>query len=333
MLKIGLFGVGHLGKIHLKCIQMAKETYDLVGFYDPEDKNAKKIVEEYGIRRFTKPEELMEAVEVVDIVTPTVYHHQIAKLALEKKKHIFIEKPLTHTVEEAKELIDLAAEKGVKVQVGHVERFNPALLALGEMDLAPMFVEGHRLAMFNPRGTDVSVVLDLMIHDLDILLSLVNSAVKTVHATGVKVVSETPDIANARLEFENGCVANLTASRISLKNMRKLRFFQKDAYISLDFLDKNAQVVRMYDEKDPNSPTEGTFFDLETPAGKKIIEISMPPIEQVNAIKMELESLGKSIMNGTAVKVPIEDGYKALEVAYKIIDEIEKHTEQHLPVR
>ncbi|MCB0662853.1 MAG: Gfo/Idh/MocA family oxidoreductase [Saprospiraceae bacterium] len=333
MLKIGLFGVGHLGKIHLKCIQMASETYELVGFYDPSDRNAEKVMEEHDIKRFTNPEELMDLVEVVDIVTPTIYHHQIAKLALEKGKHIFIEKPLTHTVEEAKELIDLASEKGVKVQVGHVERFNPAFLALGEMELNPMFVEGHRLAMFNPRGTDVSVVLDLMIHDLDILLSLVRSEVKTVHATGVEVVSETPDIANARLEFENGCVANLTASRISLKNMRKLRFFQKDAYISLDFLDKNAQVVRMYDEGDPQSPTEGTFFDLDTPSGKKIIEISMPPIEQVNAIKMELESLGHSIMNGTPVKVPIEDGYKALEVAYRIIEEMEKHADQHMPIR
>ncbi|MEZ5056755.1 MAG: Gfo/Idh/MocA family oxidoreductase [Saprospiraceae bacterium] len=332
MLKIGLFGVGHLGKIHLKCILLAQETYELVGFYDPSDHNAKKVQEEHDIKRFENAEDLMEAVDVVDIVTPTVYHHAIAKQALLKKKHLFIEKPLTHTIDEAKELIQLARDNGVKVQVGHVERFNPALLALGGMELAPMFVEGHRLALFNPRGTDVSVVLDLMIHDLDILLSLVKSEVKNVHATGVSVVSETPDIANARLEFENGCVANLTASRISLKNMRKLRFFQKDAYISLDFLEKNAQVVRMYEEGDPNSPTEGTFFDLDTPAGKKIIEVSMPPIEQVNAIKMELESLGISILNESPVKVPIEDGYKALEVAYRIIEEMEKHADKHLPV-
>lgn len=192
----------------------------------------------YPIQRFQTPQELFAAVDVVDIVTPTTTHFEMAAQAIRAGKHFFIEKPITRTVEEAEELIKLAQEFKVKAQVGHVERFNPALLALEDMELNPMFIEAHRLAVFNPRGTDVSVILDLMIHDLDIVLSIVKSEVKFISASGVAVASETPDIANARIEFENGCVANLTASRISLKQMRKVRLFQKDAYISLDFLEK-----------------------------------------------------------------------------------------------
>ena len=234
MLKIGVLGVGHLGKIHLKCIEMASAHYDLVGFLILDQFTRQKVVEAFGIPAFESAEELMDVVDVVDIVTPTVAHFDLASAAIRRGKHIFIEKPLTHTLEEAEELIRLSQEYGVKVQVGHVERFNPALMALEDMPLEPMFIEAHRLAQFNPRGTDVSVILDLMIHDLDIILSLVRSEVKFISASGVAVVSDTPDISNARIEFENGCVANLTASRISLKQMRKVRFFQKDAYISLD---------------------------------------------------------------------------------------------------
>ncbi len=324
MLKIGVFGVGHLGKIHLKCIQLAAEAYELVGFYDPDDEAAQRAAATYGVRRFPDAQSLFDAVEVVDIVTPTVTHFELAAAAIRQGKHIFIEKPLTHTVAEAETLVALSREYGVKVQVGHVERFNPAMLALEAENLAPMFVEAHRLAMFNPRGTDVSVILDLMIHDLDILLSLVHSPVKFISASGVAVVSDTPDIANARIEFENGCVANLTASRISLKQMRKVRLFQKDAYISLDFLTKEAQVVRLYDKGAPDTPPGMPMMELETSQGAKLIQVSSPPIEPVNAIKMELETLADSVTRNLRPKVSIEDGYEALQLAHRIIAEIER---------
>lgn len=324
MLKIGVLGAGHLGKIHLKCIQLAAETYQLAGFYDPNAQAARQVSESLGVPCFESAEALIAAVDVVDIVTPTTQHYALAEKAILAGKHLFIEKPLTHTVAEAESLVSLSRKHGVQVQVGHVERFNPALLALEDMPLHPMFIEAHRLAAFNPRGTDVSVILDLMIHDIDIILSMVRSPVKSVSASGVAVVSETPDIANARIEFENGCVANLTASRISLKQMRKVRFFQKDAYVSLDFLEKQAQVVRLYEKGAPNLPQEANLLELSTPSGEKLLHIHMPEIEQVNAIRMELEAFAHSIENKTTPKVSIEDGYEALKVAYRIVEEIEK---------
>ncbi len=324
MLKIGVLGIGHLGKIHLKCIELS-EIYELVGFYDPNDQAAQQAIETTGIRRFDTLQDLFSAVDVVDIVTPTTTHFEMASQAIQAGKHIFIEKPITRTVEEAEELIKLAQEFKVKAQVGHVERFNPALLALEDIELNPMFIEAHRLAVFNPRGTDVSVILDLMIHDLDIVLSTVKSEVKFISASGVAVVSNTPDIANARLEFENGCVANLTASRISLKQMRKVRLFQKDAYISLDFLEKQAQIVRLYEQNADNLPTDAkNMIELDTTNGKKLIHVYMPDIEPVNAIKMELETFAQSIVQNTTPKVPLEDGYKALKVAQEIVEEIER---------
>lgn len=322
MLKIGLFGVGHLGKIHLKCIQLLPEVFELIGFYDPDDQKASEVEALYGVKRFATADALIDAVDLIDIVTPTPAHFRVAKSAVQQDRHIFIEKPLTHTVEEAEQLIELVRERKVKAQVGHVERFNPALLALGNMNIDPRFIEAHRLASFNPRGTDVSVILDLMIHDLDIVLSMVKSELLAVHASGVSVVSETPDIANARLEFANGCVANLTASRISLKQMRKLRLFQKDAYISLDFLEKTAQVVRLLDPAQATASAGGGHFMLQTPSGPKQISVEMPPIEPVNAIKMELEEFARSIETGQPVKVPLEDGYRALKVAYSILEKI-----------
>ncbi|MEO0341018.1 MAG: Gfo/Idh/MocA family oxidoreductase, partial [Bacteroidota bacterium] len=244
--------------------------------------------------------------------------------AINKGKHIFIEKPLTHTVEEAEELIQLSKEKGVKVQVGHVERFNPALLALDENKLNPKFIEAHRLAIFNPRGTDVSVVLDLMIHDIDIILSMIDSEVTNISANGVAVVSPTPDIANARIEFANGAVANVTTSRISMKQMRKVRLFQKDAYISLDFLEKQAQVIRMFDKDAEEVGQLDNLMELQTGEDTKYIHIDMPPIEPINAIKMELETFADSIKNNTRPRVNIEDGYKALKVAHEIIKSIDE---------
>ena len=240
MLKIGVLGAGHLGKIHLRLLQQS-EKYELVGFYDENQENGAKIAAEFGYKQFDTIAKLIHAVDVIDIVTPTLSHYKCAKVSIKSGKHVFIEKPIATTVDEAEEIIALATEYKVKGQVGHVERFNPAFIATKNMIENPMFIETHRLAEFNPRGTDVPVVLDLMIHDIDAILSVVNSKVKNIHASGVSVISETPDIANARIEFENGCVANLTSSRISMKNMRKTRFFQKDAYISVDFLEKKCE--------------------------------------------------------------------------------------------
>jgi predicted dehydrogenase len=320
MIRIGVLGAGHLGKIHIKLLKEIPQ-FDLIGFFDPDDENAAKVIAEFGINRYDSVDSLLEEVDAVDIVTPTITHYSCAAKALKKSKHIFIEKPITNTIKEAKALIDLAREANVKVQVGHVERFNPAFTAALPYCSNPMFIETHRLAQFNPRGTDVSVVLDLMIHDLDIILSVVNANVKKISASGVAVVSDTPDIANARLEFDNGCVANLTASRISMKNMRKTRFFQKDAYISVDFLEKEANIVRLKNvegEPDPLSVT----IDLGKGKGHKQIYFDSPKPLPVNAIKKELETFYESIVNDTTPVVSIDDGYKALDVAYKIINKL-----------
>jgi predicted dehydrogenase len=320
-LKAGVLGAGHLGKIHLRLLNQS-EKFDLVGFYDPSPEVRNTISDEYGFKAFNSEEELIAAVEVVDIVTPTLYHHKLAKKAIEMGKHVFLEKPITQTVDEANELIVLAKKHQVLGQVGHVERFNPAFLAVKDDINDSMFIETHRLAEFNPRGTDVPVVLDLMIHDIDTVLSLVDSEVSAISASGVAIISETPDIANARIEFENGCVANLTASRISLKNMRKARFFQKDAYISVDYFSKSAEVVKM-----ENVPENVGDFDmvLENAQGKKKrVFFDNPKIPEVNAILMELECFADAILTNTAVIVPLEQGKNALDVALQITALVEK---------
>ena len=330
MLRIGLFGVGHLGKIHLKCIRLAEQDLELVGFYDPDPAMARKVAEDTGVPAFDSVEELLAAVDAVDIVTPTPTHHRLAKQALLADKHVFVEKPLTHTLAEAEELIRISHERKLVVQVGHVERFNPAMLALQDRSIDPYFIEAHRLATFNPRGTDVSVVLDLMIHDLDIILSLAKSEVADVRASGVAVVSPTPDIVNARIEFVNGAVANLTASRISLKQMRKIRLFQPDAYISLDLLDKETQIVRMYEADATDIPEEGQAFPLETPKGPRIIHVNQPELGPVNAIQLELETFARSVAAGERAAVSIEDGFKALQLAQRIT-EVMQEKQDKLP--
>jgi predicted dehydrogenase len=317
MLKAGVLGAGHLGKIHLRLLQESKK-FELVGFFDPFTENAEKVAKEFGYKLFDSIEELIAAVEVVDIVTPTLSHFECAKKAIEKGRHIFIEKPITKTVLEAEAIKTLASQFHVQGQVGHVERFNPAFTAVKDKIDAPMFIETHRLAEFNPRGTDVPVVLDLMIHDIDIILSVVKSKVKNVHASGISVISETPDIANARIEFENGCVANLTASRISMKNMRKTRFFQKDAYISVDFLEKKSEIVRMKDV--PNNPDEFAMILQNAEGIKKQIYFDNPEIKNNNAILDELESFADAINNGTKPIVSLRQGAEALRVAQMIID-------------
>ncbi|MDJ0645777.1 MAG: Gfo/Idh/MocA family oxidoreductase [Flavobacteriaceae bacterium] len=317
MLKVGVLGAGHLGKIHLKLLQQS-EKYDLVGFYDPNQENAKKVADEFGYTPFETISELIDAVEVVDIVTPTLSHFDCAKEAITKGRHIFIEKPITNTVSEAESIKTLASMHHVRGQVGHVERFNPAFTAVKDMIQNPMFIEAHRLAEFNPRGTDVPVVLDLMIHDIDIILSVVDSKVKNISASGVSVISETPDIANARIEFQNGCVANLTASRISLKNMRKSRFFQKDAYISVDFLDKKVEVVKMKDV--PENPDEFAMILQNAEGVKKQIYFENPDIHSNNAILDELETFADAINSDTTPIVSLSQGARALRVAQQIID-------------
>jgi len=318
MLKAGVLGAGHLGKIHLRLLNQSNK-YNLIGFYDADEVNAKKVEAEFGYKYFNTIEALIDAVDVVDIVTPTLSHYDCAKQAILKGKHIFIEKPITNTVEEAEAIRTLVAEHNVKGQVGHVERFNPAFKAVRDQIINPMFIETHRLAEFNPRGTDVPVVLDLMIHDIDIILSVVKSKVKHISASGVSVISDTPDIANARIEFVNGCVANLTASRISLKNMRKTRFFQKDAYISVDFLEKKCEVVKMKDA--PEQPGDFDMILQNAEGIKKQIYFDNPEISANNAILDELESFANAINTNTKPVVTLHDGTEALRVATMIIDQ------------
>ncbi len=321
-MKIGLIGVGHLGKIHLKCLLELPEIWQIAGFFDQSDENSAKIEAEFGIKRFTELDDLLAVCEAVDIVVPTVSHFEMAERAILRGLHFFIEKPLTETVEEGRRLVELANRAGVLGQVGHVERFNPAFLAVNDLDLRPMFIETHRLSAFKPRGTDVSVILDLMIHDLDLILKMVKSPVASVSASGVAVLSDTPDIANARVEFENGCVANLTASRISLKQMRKMRLFQPDAYISLDFLEKNAQIVRLFEPDSPDLPDAEHFMELDTPRGKRLMLAEQPETRPGNAIKMELQAFGERIRAQSEPLVTLGDGLAALELAHRILAEI-----------
>jgi len=320
MLKIGVVGAGHLGKIHLTILKET-DAYFLCGFYDADPERSAEISKELDIKAFDTFENLLAEVDVVDVVTPTLTHHLYASKALRASKHVFIEKPIASTVEEAKDLVRLTQEAGRKVQVGHVERFNPAFQAAIPYLNKPMFIETHRLAQFNPRGTDVSVILDLMIHDIDIVLKIVGVSVKKISASGVAVVSDSPDIANARIEFDNGCVANLTASRLSMKNMRKTRFFQRDAYISVDFLDKQLEVIRLNEIEGTPDPL-ALIIDPGNGKPSKQIWFEKPEILPVNAIKKELESFADAIMQNTEPTVNAQDAFSALDVAYKIIEKM-----------
>ncbi len=317
MLKLGVFGVGHLGKFHLNNWKEISGV-ELVGFYDPNDVSAQEVSEKYQLPRFLDAETLMSACDAIDVVAPTPYHFDLCEKAIKKGKHVFVEKPLANTMDEARILVKLAKESNIKMQVGHVERFNPAYLATQGLDLNPMFIEVHRLAQFNPRGTEVSVILDLMIHDIDIILTLVKSEVKAISASGVAVMTDTPDIANVRIEFNNGCVANLTSSRISMKRMRKMRLFQKDAYIGIDFLNKKTEIIKLKTPRD----LEAFSFDLDTPHGKRTIAILNPVIPEVNAIKMELEKFRDAVVNNTPTIVSEVDGYRAMDIAHQILSKI-----------
>ena len=323
MLRIGVLGAGHLGKIHLNCIKQI-DKYNLIGFFDPAAETAKEVESELGVHCFNSIDDMIDAVDVVDIVTPTIRHFECASKALQKRKHVFIEKPIVATPEEANALKKLADEAGVKVQVGHVERFNPAFIAAEPLIKEPLFIEAHRLALFNPRGTDVPVVLDLMVHDLDILLTIVKSPISHISASGVSIVSPTPDITNVRIEFENGAVANLTASRLSLKNMRKTRIFQKGAYITVDFLDKIAEIIRINDEIDDTNPLSATITLGD--GSEKQITFERPEIHPINAIQTELESFYDAIVHNTVPAVTIDDGINVLKLAYRILDAVDAST-------
>lgn len=321
MLKIGVLGAGHLGKIHMKLINEI-DVLELVGFYDPNDSNAQKAEEKLQVKRYTDLEELIHSCDAINIVTSTISHFECARMVLKNTKHVFIEKPMTSTLEEAFQLVELIKEANIKAQIGHVERFNPAFLAVKDYAFDPMFIETHRLAQFNPRGTDVSVIHDLMIHDIDIILKLVNTNVKNIHASGVPIISDSPDIANARIEFDNGCVANVTASRLSVKNMRKTRIFQRDSYVSIDFLEKKTEIFKLYNEQ----PSDINTFELDLGENKqkKYIHFDTPEIIPVNSIKMELESFANSIYQNKETEVTAMDGLKAMEVAYGVLDKIQR---------
>ena len=321
MLKVGVFGVGHLGKFHLNNWKEIK-TAELVGFYDPDDEVAREVADKYHLSRFSDPDQLMDVCDIADIVAPTPAHFSLCERAIRKGKHVFVEKPLANSMAEARELVKLVHESNVKLQVGHVERFNPAFLAVQSIPLNPLFIEVHRLAQFNPRGTEVSVILDLMIHDIDIILSLVRSEVNNISASGVAVMTETPDIASVRIEFNNGCVANLTSSRISMKKMRKMRLFQKDAYIGIDFLNKKTEIIKLKTPQD----LDVFAFDIETANGKKTIALSNPAIPEVNAIRMELEQFTDAILTNSPTRVSEVDGYRAMDIAHQILQKIRHNT-------
>jgi predicted dehydrogenase len=327
MLKIGVFGVGHLGKFHLNNWKNISNV-ELAGFYDPSDKISKEVTAKYGLKRFENPEALLDVIDAADIVAPTPFHFDLCQLALRKGKHVFVEKPMADTMDQAREIMQLVKESKVKFQVGHVERFNPAFLSLDGSRLNPMFIEVHRLAQFNPRGTEVSVILDLMIHDIDIILHLVKSDVRNVFASGVAVMTETPDIANVRIEFNNGCVANLTSSRISMKKMRKMRLFQKDAYIGIDFLEKKTEIIKLKGEGDDNLFT----FDIETQQGTKTLAIDNPPVKDVNAIEAELTAFRDSILLNQRPPVNEIDGFMAMELAHEILKKIVSNFPSRQPV-
>lgn len=319
MLKIGVIGAGYLGKIHLKLLNQSKK-FELVGFYDSNLGLGKKIQNEFGYTYFSNFYDLLTQIQVLDIVTPTISHFFHAKQAIEHHLHFFIEKPVTKTLEEVDELIGLTQKNNLKVQVGHVERFNSAFLASIPFIKHPKFIESHRLTKFNPRGTDVPVVLDLMIHDLDIVLSVIDSNIRKIDANGASVMNKSPDIANARIEFENGTIANFTTSRISMKNMRKCRFFQQDAYISVDFLKKKTEIIRL-----KSTPENIDSFDLiveNTKRKKNQILFEYPKILPNNAILDELESFYDSIVKNTPIKVSLAQARNVLQIALAVMQKI-----------
>ena len=317
-LKVGVIGVGHLGSLHAKMYSQIPSVH-FVGVYDVDLKRAETLAAEFGIKAFATLDDLLSQVQAVSIATVPQSHYDVAMQVIKRGVHLLIEKPITATIEQAKAVTERAEIKGLKLQVGHIERFNPAILALEPYNITPLFIESHRLAQFNPRGSDVAVVLDLMIHDIDLILSLVKSKVTRIDANGIAVISDTPDIANARLQFENGCVANVTASRISQNKMRKMRLFQRDAYISIDFAQGLSEVFRLVDEETPNLKPTMMLGKIDQGLHKRIIVYEQPEVQEVNALKYELERFVESVQKNTETPVTGRDGLHALEVAQEIL--------------
>ena len=318
MIKVGVIGAGHLGKIHLNIL--SNSNFNLIGFHDTDVENSEKLASEKGYVFFKEIDSLIKLIDAVVIVSPTTTHFEIAKKCIKKGKHIFVEKPLTTNSEEARIINKLAKEGNIIGQVGFVERYNQAFISCREFIDKPKFIESHRLSDFNPRGTDVSVIMDLMIHDIDIILNINQSKVKKIDASGVSIISSTPDIANARIEFENGCIANLTSSRISLKKMRKTRIFQDNAYISINFLEKDFQVVKIRDKH--TNDNENSLVIKNNLGQEKVIFFENPEINEINSIEAELKDFFNSIKNKSKSKVSLNDGLMALEVAEEIMSQL-----------
>lgn len=322
-IKIGVIGTGHLGKFHTKLFKEI-DSCEMIGVFDTDYQRANEVANEFSVQSFDLIDNLLHYCDAVSIAAVTSAHHSIAKECLSRNKHVFVEKPITATIEQAEEIVKLARDKNLILQVGHVERFNPALLSLDNFELKPMFIQSDRLAQFNPRGTDVAVVLDLMIHDIDIILSLIKSEVTKVEASGVAVVSDSLDIANARIEFENGAVANVTASRISQKKMRKMRIFQKDSYISIDFDSGLSEVFRLISLEETPNPATINYGEIGIGEKKKRIIYEQPEVKEVNALKHELSLFINSVNTNSRPVVSGEDGLKALVVAQQIINKIKE---------
>jgi predicted dehydrogenase len=324
-LGVGILGVGHFGKHHVRSLKESK--FKLVGFYDIDKSTSDKVEEEFGIKQFPSYDALLEKTDVINVVVPTIFHFEVAEKAIKAGKHVFIEKPVASTLDEALALKNLTLKNKVKIQVGHIERFNPAFTSVRKFINDPKFIELHRLGQFHPRNKDIPVVLDLLIHDIDIILNIVNADVKFIHSNGVPIISDSPDITNARVEFTNGCVVNMTSSRISLKQMRKLRLFQSESYITIDFLERKSEIVRISEVRGNVEDPFALIMDLGEGKPKKQIFFESLYIMPVNSFCEELNIFHDSIINNTTPEVSIDDGYKSLKLALDIIDCMNKGTE------
>lgn len=315
---ISLIGLGYIGKIHLRLLK-ENPNWNVVGIYDTDKTLTKDLALQYNVKAFNDLDELIENSEVIDIATPSSTHFEIARKAIIAGKHIFIEKPVTSTLKESKQLQNLINEAGIVFQVGHVERYNPAFIAALPYFANPVFIEVHRLAQYNPRGTDVSVVLDLMMHDLDLILSIVKSNVRKLHVSGSNLVSNTADIVNARIEFENSVVANITTNRMAFKNSRKFRVFTKDNLVSINLLDKITEVIKI---KDAGPKSNNLIIDPGMGRIKKEIIFEHPIILPTNAINEELNTFHNNVNSNKVTKAGIDDAIRTLEIAFDIEEKL-----------
>lgn len=317
MIRIGVIGVGRQGAQHVAQL-LESPHFNVVGCFDANPEQLDRIREDHDIRCFVDVDELIDLCDAVDIVTSPDAHLYYGEKAIRKGKHVFVEKPIAGDPEEAQQLVKLAGEAGIKLQVGHIERFNPAYLALNGTSLHPMFIESHRMSLFDPRSAGTSVVMDLMMHDIDLILHIVKANIRSISASGVPVVTEFPDIANARIEFDNGCVANLTASRVSMSKLRKMRFFQKDHSICIDFLHRETDILHVSEHSGHNA------VPIRTEETLRYVNSQHLPAQEYDALKAELESFAMCITDNTEPRVSGQDGYRTLEVASEIMKKINR---------